>query len=182
MTSIHKGHISRSVTAPHLAQPSVGGEVLVPDKYRQDAKQYVCEQMLLGVSLLDVCRDEMMPSKSVMLGWLGTDQGFKAEYLDALRVRTLMESHRLVAISDGTERKVCIADEYGEIIKEYYIPEDVQRSRLRIDTRFKLLAKLEPTVFGDKMELAHTGNIGLTDMTSAELDRKIRELERTSSE
>ena len=37
----------------------------------------------------------------------------------------------------------------------------VQRDRLRIDSRKWLLAKLHPKKYGDKLDVAHTGNITL---------------------
>ena len=40
--------------------------------------------------------------------------------------------------------------------------EFVQRAKLRIETRLKLLAKWDPKRYGDKVDPNHTGAIGLT--------------------
>lgn len=155
----HKGRISRSVVAPHLATKSVGGFTVVPENYRDDALEYLCEQLMHGVPLADICDQEMMPSKTLVLKWMATDVGFKRDFLEAQRVRALLESENILTIADGNSGKMLYKeelDEDGEVIAQHYVREDVQRSRLRVDTRFKLLAKLEPEVFGDKVELGHT--------------------------
>lgn len=40
-------------------------------------------------------------------------------------------------------------------------PEVVNRSRLRIETRLKLLAKWNPKKYGEKMDLNHGGSVGV---------------------
>jgi len=37
----------------------------------------------------------------------------------------------------------------------------VQHNRLKIDTRFRLLSKVCPERYGDKVAVEHSGNIGL---------------------
>lgn len=156
----------RSVPLPqHAPQPSVGGEVLVPENLRKDAKDVVCEQLMQGLPLHEICAMDMMPKESMVLRWVHTDKGFKDNFLGALRTRMLLESHNLTAIADGRERKVKICDEDGNVISEEYLQEETKRAKLRIDTRLKLLEKLEPEVFGAKVETT----LGLNDELTQQL-------------
>lgn len=53
--------------------------------------------------------------------------------------------------------------------------EHIQRSRLRAETRKWLLAKALPKIYGDKVDLKHSGNLAIEEpeMTDLELARRI---------
>lgn len=132
--------------------PSVMGETVVPNEYRPDALDYICEQLSAGEALTVICADDLMPSLSTVRRWLNTDPAFKGRYLDALRVRALTEAGSLIDIADSLDN-------------------DTPRQKLRIDTRLKVLAKLEPEVFGDKVEHGHTVVGELAGMLKAAMNK-----------
>ncbi len=135
-TTKHRGRVRRSVVPPELAVPIVQGETVVPDEYRPDALDYLCEQIMLGKSMREACQDDLMPSQLQIVRWLNSDAAFKQRYTECQRVRVLVESGNLLDIADG---------------KDGY---STQRDRIRLDTRFKMLAKLEPSTWGDRVEHA----------------------------
>ncbi len=53
-------------------------------------------------------------------------------------------------------------------------PETVQRSRLRIDTRKFLMAKLAPRVYGDKLAVDVTGSVEMSTLSDEELESRTR--------
>jgi hypothetical protein len=149
-----------------LAAPAPQGEVIVPEQYRADAIDHLCEQLMLGGQLRDICADETMPSMRVVTRWLNADAGFKKRFLEAQRVRVLVESGNLLAIADGTDGGQVLLREVEAIdgtVVRHYDAADTARDKLRIDTRLKLLAKLEPAVFGDKVTHGHevTGELAV---------------------
>jgi hypothetical protein len=132
----------------------------------------LCERLSAGENLASICDDELMPAPSLVRRWLNNDAGFKARYFDAMRVHALTEAHSLIAISDG---EMQVVREYedrdtGEITL-HFGTEDVARSRLRVDTRLKLLSKLEPAVFGEKIEHDHNVVGELAQMMNEAMDR-----------
>lgn len=48
--------------------------------------------------------------------------------------------------------------------------------KLQIETRLKLLAKWDPKRYGDKIDVAHTGEVVLRSLTDAELDARMAQL------
>lgn len=48
--------------------------------------------------------------------------------------------------------------------------EHVQRSKLRIETRLKLLAKWSPKKYGDRVNLEHSGKVGLEALITGDHD------------
>lgn len=130
--------ILRRTTDPRHLAPLVKGEAVVPAEYRQDAIDYLCERLSLGHTLREVCSRPDMPSHRWVRRKLNTDPVFKQQYIEALRIHALTEAANVIRIADGQ-------DGFNE----------TSRDRLRVDTRMKILAKLEPSVFGDKVEVDH---------------------------
>lgn len=135
--------------------PSAGGETIVPEQFRPDAIDYLCERLSGGETLAAICVDPDMPGQALVRRWLANDPGFKRRYFDSMRVHALTAGQEILSIADGPMRITHeTVDENGESIK-HYATEDPARSKLRVDTRFKMLAKLEPEVFGEKIEHGH---------------------------
>lgn len=158
--------------------PSVGGATVVPDEYRPDALDYLCEQIMLGTPLHVICADALMPNQRWIVRKLNSDAGFKQKFIEAQRVRALTESSSLIDIADGdrhqrlTRSEERYDDERGEVyMLHHYEASDTARDKLRIDTRMKLLAKLEPTVFGDRVEHDHTVTGELSVMLAAAMNQ-----------
>lgn len=103
-----------------------------------------------GIPLREICRREDMPSWRAVYDWLEADEDFASRFARAreLGYEALAEETLDIA-DDGTndwvERRM--KDGSTAIVLN---GEHVQRSRLRIDTRLKLLAKWSPTKYGDK--------------------------------
>ncbi len=135
-----------------------------PTKYTKALAGIVCERLAGGESLRAVCRDETMPDKATVLRWLGDDDKaeFRDQYARAREAQAEAIADEILEIADDStndfmERKR--ADGPSETVLN---AEHVQRSRLRVDTRKWLLAKLQPKKYGDRLDLRHSGNLVLT--------------------
>lgn len=127
----------------------------MPLDYRADALDYLCERLSAGHAIAAVCDEPSMPSEALVRRWLNNDPGFKARYFDAMRVHALTEGQKILTIADGEEILSHVTTDDDGTVTEHFKTEDVQRSKLRVDARFKMLSKLEPQVFGEKIEHDH---------------------------
>ena len=113
----------------------------------------VCEKLASGLTLREICRAEGMPPESTVRLWAMDDQdGFAAKYKRAREIGYQSMADELLEISDdGTNDWMKRNDQDGEGFSVN--GENIQRSRLRIDTRKWMLAKALPKVYGDKLDL-----------------------------
>lgn len=138
------------------ATPATKRPVGRPTLYTSDLVDRICERLSVGEPLAQICRDKGMPGLSTVYDWQSADKdisgrfarareaGFDQIALDALRIADDATSDRATD-SEGRER----VDN-----------EAIQRSRLRVETRLKLLAKWDPKRYGDRLHQELTGANG----------------------
>jgi hypothetical protein len=64
-----------------------------------------------------------------------------------------------------------VTDEKGQIRTD---DEAIQRAKLRVETRLKLLAKWSPKKYGDRQQVEHSGHI--QSMTDEQIESKLARL------
>jgi hypothetical protein len=115
--------------------------------------QEICERIGKGETLREICRTEGMPGVQTVYDWIEKDQSFSVSYARA-------RARGLDAIAEETVR---IADDGTNDWMEKNAPdnpgyalngEHVQRSKLRVETRLKLLAKWDPKRYGERTTVA----------------------------
>ena len=131
-------------------------------------------QRLETEPLNQICRDDHLPPESTVRRWATDDvDGFGAKYAHA---RSLLIEHwaeEITTISDdSTNDYMEIEDEKGRT-KTVVDHENIQRAKLRVDSRKWLLSKLRPQVYGDRTALEHSGPGGneLTVVLRSVLDK-----------
>lgn len=137
----------------------------------------ICDRISQGESLRSVCRDPEMPHKSTVLRWLREKPELRDQYCAARD--DLMEywaSDILEIADDGTMDTMPGLNKYGdEVMVANHA--NVQRDKLRIHARQWLLGKLKPKVYGDRVELEHSGEVLHTvDITTLSAREKMRRL------
>ena len=138
-----------------------------PTKYTKKIAEEICNRLAEGETLNSVCRDDQMPSPSAVRGWVLDDQqGFSVHYARARELGYQAMADDLVEITDDARNDWMARP--GNNTPGYELNgEHVQRSRLRVDTRKWLLSKALPKVYGDKVDVNHSGemnvNIGKDD-------------------
>lgn len=145
-----------------------------PTIYSDKMASNICEEIAMGTSLRKISAMESMPSVQTMLSWLRDNQDFLSQYERAKEEMHILMSEDIQEIAD------CKADDY---IDGKLNPENVQRARLRIDSRKWLLSKLLPKKYGDKIQTEHSGSVSVyQSLSEEELDRRIKEMEDKSNE
>lgn len=110
------------------------------------------------LGLREILRQAELPERTFR-DWRNADTELGERYKEAkLNGFDNLAQQCLTIADDGTAD--FIATDKGEAFNA----EHVQRSKLRIDTRVKLLAKWYPAKYGDKLDLNHSGtaNFSLT--------------------
>ncbi len=127
-----------------------------PSLYTEALAAKICKRLAEGKSLRSICRDDAMPAISTVMGWLfdGDHDEFSEQYARAREAQAEVRADEIVDIADDDTNDFT-ADKDGKLVADH---EHIQRSRLRVDARKWIAAKLLPKRYGDKLQ--HTGEGG----------------------
>ena len=140
-------------------RPSICTEAVVEE---------ICSRLSAGESLNAICEDAHLPERQTVHRWVVIDhEGFSSKYTRARQSQALRWAEEIMSIADN-DSKDWRVDEQGNLVVDR---EDVQRSRLRVDTRKWMLSKMLPKVYGDKQSLELAGVDGAPIIT--EITRRI---------
>lgn len=128
-----------------------------PSDYSTKTTAIICERLGLGESLRQICEDGDMPSKSTVMRWLHDQQEFRDQYARAREAQAEHWAEEIIEISDDDSHDA-ITDPESGITKQN--SEFIARSRLRVDTRKWLMARMAPKKYGDKITQEVTGADG----------------------
>lgn len=144
--------------------------------YTPELAQTIIERLSAGETLRAICRDDGMPHDRTVRGWVIDDhEGFAAPYM---RAREL-GAHAMF------DEAIEIADDGGNDWMQRNDPnnpgwqangEHIQRSKLRLDQRRWALSKIVPKVFGDRLDLNHSGDINTRNLTDEQLAAQLAKL------
>lgn len=134
-----------------------------PSDYTPELDRLICERIAAGESLSAICRDESMPHRDTVYNWRGTNQAFSDRYTRAVEDRAEKLAEEILTISDDDSgdfgfRKV--KNEDGESAEVFIDKDNIQRARLRVDSRKWIASKLFPKKYGDKVQNEVTGEGG----------------------
>ena len=142
-----------------------------PTDYTQELADRICERLADGESLRAVCRDEAMPCKASVFCWMRKYPEFLDQYTRAKEESADSHADDLIEIADDSRNDWM--ELHGEDDAGWKANgENIQRARLRVDTRKWLASKLKPKKYGDKIETTHQGPNGgpiMISNTDAEL-------------
>jgi hypothetical protein len=114
-----------------------------PSIYTQELADRICERLASGESLRAICGDDGMPSWPTISKWLNEKPGFVTQYARAREDQAEAHADRIIEIADD------------ETI-------DANHKRIMVDARKWVASKLKPKRYGDKLDLEHKGEVGLT--------------------
>lgn len=132
--------------------------------YTQEAADYICEQLSKGIPLAEICRGENMPAIRTVSGWKEAHEDFAAAFARAREDGFDQIAADCLAIADESENDT-VSTENGDRPNTEWI----SRSKLRVETRLKLLAKWDPKRYGERMQLAGDPDAPLMQMTDEQL-------------
>lgn len=116
-------------------------------------EQRIIEGLCDGVPLRELCRQDGMPSWRTVYDWIAADEELATRIAHARELGFDAIAEDILDIADdGTND--WIERQRNDGSTELVInSEHVQRSKLRIETRLKLLAKWSPNRYGDNATL-----------------------------
>lgn len=148
-------------------------------QYTDEVAQEICERVSIGELLIDICEMENMPSMRRCKQWLNQNAEFNMLYKSARDDRLDVFEEQVLKIADDAK------NDYKNVIKngkEKRIPdtEQVNRAKLRIDTRFRYLKAMRPSRWGDvsTVNLNNADNFDPAKFDVDELEREIAEIEK----
>lgn len=114
-----------------------------PIDFEDDVVRELLERTEKGEALTVICKDVRMPSRASVYEWLEADSEFSGRFR-AARARGV---HALA------EECLTIADAPAKDAVE------VANKRVRIDTRLRLAGKWLPSIYGDRIDVNHGGEV-----------------------
>ena len=136
-----------------------------PTRYTPKVAADICTRLAEGESLRSICDDAAMPARNTVLGWLfdGKHEEFMGQYARAREAQAEARADEIVDIADDDSGDITEDKDGKEIVNH----EHIQRSRLRVDARKWIAAKLLPKKYGDRLQ--HTGEGGGPIRTEVDL-------------
>jgi hypothetical protein len=124
-------------------------------QFTQDMADKIVERLSKGEPMTSVCRALKTVTPRTVRNWMDADEAFASAIARA----------RLDGFDAIADQCLTISDD---------VSTDVQRDKLRVDTRLKLLAKWDPKRYGDRLDMNLSGSVG--NQTDEQLDARIATL------
>lgn len=131
-----------------------------PSDFTQAIADEICERLSKGEPLAQICRDDHMPTDRTVRNWQAADTAFSSAIACARETGFDAIAVECLEIADDKSGDVKVVGSEENPV-EVCNTEFVQRAKLRIDTRLKLLAKWDPKRYGDRVAVDHAGGISI---------------------
>ncbi len=141
-----------------------------PSMYTEALGDEIVDRHANGETLTDICRDERMPHVRTVLRWAAAPTEFSKRYEMARFLFADAVFDQALSIADN---KKGVAQEEKGCASDHQKKADVARDRLRVDVRLRIVAKINPTKYGDRLALHHSGGISLEGVDDATLNTRI---------
>lgn len=132
----------------------------------EDKCAQICRLLESGLSLRKAAK-ECGVSPMTVLDWTEADAHFGVQYTRARQIGYKLLADEILEISDDTSDDY-IETEHGPKPN----PEVIARSKLRVDSRKWMLSKMLPKVYGDKLDLNHSGGVTFSQIEAVIVDPK----------
>lgn len=133
-----------------------------PTKRTQAIEDEIIQRISEGEPLRQICRDPHMPNYSTVYDWInekksdGSPSDLSQRFAHAREKGEDAIAEECLEIADNaTNDWMEKFDRDGMSVGYSINGEHVQRSKLRVETRLKLLAKWNPKKYGDKLGVEH---------------------------
>jgi terminase small subunit-like protein len=128
-----------------------------PSDYGPDIAAHICAEIAAGKSMREICRADGMPDMRTVFRWLAAHAEFCQQYARAREAQADYMAEEILEIADDATNDWTKREDGSDAVNT----EVVQRSRLRVDARKWLMAKLQPKKYGDRIAQEVTGGDGL---------------------
>lgn len=110
-----------------------------PTKFTEAFANNICERIMNGESLREICLSDNMPKRTTVHRWLSENEVFQNQYARARDTQADTLADDIIAISDTATDK-----------------DSAAAAKVRVDARKWVAAKLKPKRYGDKLDLDQT--------------------------
>ena len=135
-----------------------------PTTYTPEIATAICGEIAAGRSLRAICETEGFPDPSTVYRWLAAHEAFREQYARAREDQADALFDDILEISDNATNdwmEQNDPDNPGWRLNG----EHVQRSRLRVDSRKWMAARLKPKKYGDSTNLHTDGKLTIEIVT-----------------
>ena len=137
--------------------------------YTQEIADAICTRLSTGEPLAQICRDDGMPGYRTVADWREARPEFAAAFARAREEGFDAIAESCLAIADETAHDTIIGDAGPRANNEW-----ISRSKLRIETRLKLLAKWDPKRYGEKLAIGGASDLPpLQTLSDTDLEARI---------
>lgn len=163
------GKESKKKDKPKAASRPIGRP---PEPVPQDKADQIIAWISDGKTLRDYCRQEGAPGFNTVYDWLEKDKEFAVRFARARDTGHDVIAEECLSIADDSSEDIEFTQNGPRPNSEF-----IQRSKLRIETRLKLLSKWNPKKYGDKISTELTGaDGGPVQISDTERAAKIKAL------
>lgn len=135
-----------------------------PSDFTQEAAAAICLRLSKGEPLARICLDDDMPAVRTVSDWKRGNESFSADFARAREEGFDAIAADCLDIADETSRDTIATDDGERPNTEW-----ISRSKLRIETRLKLLAKWDPKRYGEKLAIGGADDLPPIAITRIEL-------------
>ncbi len=140
--------------APKGNQYAVGHGQGRPEVYTEELAATILGRLSDGQSLKEICSDDDMPARSTVYKWIFEKKDFSDRYDKAREIQAECLADDIVEIADdGTNDWMQRNTGDGEAAGWQVNGEAIQRSRLRVDARKWVAARLLQGKYGDSLNV-----------------------------
>jgi len=130
-----------------------------PTDYTDRLADKICEKVALGQSMRTICALETMPAMTTMFRWLREKDEFRQQYETAKQECAELMVEDMLDIADNEAQEPLLVDGVPVIVDEKPVmvtsQVKIQHSRLKVDTRKFIAAKLKPKKYGERIQHAN---------------------------
>lgn len=141
--------MAKSKTSDKAEEPKMGR----PTKFTQEIAERICEEIATtNKGLSTICSAEDMPNVRTVYRWLRDDEDFCQLYAHAKEIQMDLLVDEIIQISDDSENDTLISTSPTGDLIEKANTEWINRSKLRVDTRKWIAARLNRRKYGDNID------------------------------
>jgi hypothetical protein len=133
-----------------------------PSRYTPGKAAAICARIADGESLRAICAAGH-PDKATVFRWLEANLEFRDQYARAREAQADTYADEIVEIADDGTRDYRMVDGHELVDHDH-----IARSRLRVDARKWVAAKLRPKKYGEKVDLTGAILTASVDLTATD--------------
>jgi len=137
-----------------------------PTDYSIEFVTEFCSLLVDGTSVNTLCKRDDMPTSSTIFLWLSKHKEFSEKYAEAKEMAAEALAEEIFDIADNGSNDWMESNDNEGSAAYRLNGENIQRSRLRVDTRKWYLSKIVPKKYGDRHHVEHDISDSLSNIAA----------------